>query len=89
MKEILEKQREFFKRGATRTASFRLDALKKLRGSIIDNYDKIVSAFKADYNKNEFDAVATEIAMVVSEIDFLTRRLKRFMRPRRVSTSDE
>ncbi len=87
MKEILEKQREFFKRGATRTASFRLDALKKLRGSIIDNYDKIVSAFKADYNKNEFDAVATEIAMVVSEIDFLTRRLKRFMRPRRVSTS--
>lgn len=87
MKEILEKQREFFKSGATRALAFRLDALKKLRNAIVDNYDDIVAAFKSDYNKNEFDAVATEIAMVVSEIDFLSRRLKKLVKPRRVRTS--
>lgn len=87
MKAILEKQREYFRSGSTRSIGFRLAALKTLRNAIISSYDKIVSAFAEDYNKSEFDAATTEIAMVVGEIDYMTKKLRGFVRPKRTRTS--
>ena len=83
MEKIIEAQREFFNTNATKSYDFRLTALKKLKSEILNNYEDLISAFKIDYNKCEFDVVSTEIGMVLQELKFMIRHLKRLMKPKR------
>ena len=70
IKQIVDKQREFFNGGATFSVDYRLDALKKLKQSILAHVDDLTVAFKADFNKCEFDVCSTEVGMVLQELNF-------------------
>ena len=48
MKEIVSKQRHFFLTHATRNVKFRLDALKKLKKTIIEWEPRIAEALQKD-----------------------------------------
>lgn len=87
IEEIVHKQREYYFEGHTRSLSFRREVLKKLRKVLLDMHQEIYDAFKLDYNKCEFDVISTEYSLVIQEIDFMLHHLKKFMRPKRVSTS--
>ena len=87
MDRILNKQRVFFKEGKTLDVKYRLDVLKRLKESILNNLEELVIAFKEDYNKCEFDVYSTEVGLVIKEINYFIRHLKRFSKPKRVSTS--
>lgn len=87
IKQILEKQREYFLSGKTLDYKFRKAQLNKLLQSIQENCNELLSAFKTDLNKCKYDAVSTEIGLVIKEIKFLRRNLRSLMRPKRVSTS--
>lgn len=84
---ILNKQRKYFNTQATKSLSFRLEALQKLKQAIKLSEQEIVDALKADLNKSEFDAFSTEIGIVLEEISFVSKRLKKWMRPRKVTTA--
>ena len=86
-KEIVDKQRKYFLSGKTLDVSFRLDALKKLRASILLNKDKIYKAFLEDLNKAPIYVDLTEIGMVLKEIDYFLRHLKRISKPQKVKMS--
>lgn len=87
IKQIVNKQREFFNSGKTLSVEYRLDALKKLKKSIYAHTDEIFDAFKADFNKCEFDVCSTEIGMVMQELNYFLRHLKKLSRPVPVRTS--
>lgn len=87
MEKILLKQKEFYKKGKTLDINYRIETLKKLKESIFCNLDDLVKAFKEDYNKCEFDVYSTEVGLVVKEINYFIRNLKKLSKPKKVRTS--
>ena len=84
---MLDKQRAYFKSGKTLDIKFRINSLKKLKESILNNLDELVKAFKEDYNKCEFDVYSTEVGLVIKEINYFIKHLKRLAKAKKVRTS--
>ena len=72
--DILYKQREFFKTGKTKNIAFRLEQLRTLKRAVIKHQLSIIEALRADLNKPEFEAYATEI-WVLKEIDYAIKHI--------------
>lgn len=87
IEEIVQKQRDYYFEGHTRSLQVRRDTLKKLRKVLLDMHDEIYKAFMLDFNKCEFDVISTEYSLVIQEIDYMLRHLRWFMKPKRVATS--
>ncbi len=86
VENIIEKQRKFFKSGATKEYNFRLRALKKLKKCIKKNEKAIYEALRLDLNKPKFESFVGEIGFVEKEIGFSIKHLKEWMRPKKVPT---
>lgn len=83
---VLEKQRDYFASGETKAIDFRIQQLKKLYQAIEDYEDEILEALHEDLNKAGFEAYATEIGLVLEEITYLLKNMKKFLKPKRVRT---
>lgn len=84
MKELVAKQRGYFLSGETRTYDFRIEQLKKFK-SMIKKYEKdMYRALKADLNKSRHESFTTEIGILYSEIDFMLKHLKDWMKDEEV-----
>lgn len=79
--------RSYFASGATLPLAERKKNLLKIRGLLLKYRERFDEAFKADYNKGEFDVLTTEFLLVLSECDYQIRHLKCLAKPRRVRTS--
>ena len=86
IKEIISKQREYFKSGATLPVEFRIDSLKKLYSTVKQHENDIAAALKFDLGKSNFESFMCEIGMVLSEIGYMVRHLKKFASKKRVRT---
>ena len=84
--ECLAAQRAFFESGATKDYSFRIDALTRLEKAIHQHEDEINQALRADLNKSPFETYMCETGMVLSEISYAKKHLKRWMRKKYVRT---
>ena len=84
--EQIERQRRFFDQGATWPLAYRLTCLEKLRDGILAMRPEIEQALQTDLGKSAAESYMTEIGMVLSEISYMRRHLRRFIRPRRVRT---
>lgn len=82
----LVEQRQYFDSGATLSSEFRLTQLKKLRQAVVANEDKILAALATDLGKPPLEAYASEIAPVISELDYAITNLKSWLKPRKVAT---
>lgn len=82
----LSKQRHYFDSGATFGKEFRLAQLKKLRHAVVANEEKILAALTADLGKPRLEAYASEIAPIISELDYAISKLKAWLKPRKVAT---
>jgi aldehyde dehydrogenase (NAD+) len=87
MLKIIEKQKNYFNTHATLSVGFRVLQLRRLKLQISAYYDQILTAFKKDLNKKEFDVVSTELGLVMDELNFMIKHLKGFAKPKRVHTS--
>lgn len=83
--ELLQAQRKFFATGKTRDRDFRIQQLQSLERAIVANQEKIVAAVQSDLGRAAFEAYF-EIA-TLSEIKLALKQLKKWMKPRRVTTS--
>ncbi|WP_407314868.1 aldehyde dehydrogenase [Desulfosporosinus sp. SB140] len=86
IKEIIDNQRTYFNNGQTLNLTFRLNALKVLKKSIREHEEEILDALKSDLNKSAFEAYATEIGMVLEELDYAIKKLPRWVKTKRVNT---
>ena len=78
--------REFFDKGATRDVACRIGRLKALRRVITKQMEEINAALWSDLRKSSGEAYLTEIGMVLGEIDYHVKHLRRWGKPRRLAT---
>ncbi|MBK9731419.1 MAG: aldehyde dehydrogenase [Chitinophagaceae bacterium] len=81
---LLQNQRAYFQTGATNSDTFRIQQLKNLYAAINKYQDKFNNALKKDLNKAPQEVFNTEIGPALSEISFLRKNLREWMRPQAV-----
>ncbi|ANB60919.1 aldehyde dehydrogenase [Anoxybacteroides amylolyticum] len=86
MNELLEKQKRYFQTGETLSLEFRLKQLIRLKETIQKYEQRITDTLKKELHKSPFEAYTTEIGIVYEEINFIMKRLARWMQPKRVPT---
>lgn len=85
MQTILEKQRQFFRSGATRALSFRRDALLRLQAALRKNENRLDDALHADLGKSPAESYMCEIGLCLSSVREALRHLHKWAAPKRVS----
>ena len=83
---ILDNQRKYYSSGITRKEKFILRQLNTLKKAIIEYEDIILEALKKDLNKSKFEAYETEVGIIISEINYAIKNVKRWRRPVKVKT---
>src|SRR5699024_4328139 len=83
----INQQRHFFESGKSRNADFRIDQLKKLKHLLQQNEDAFFEALQTDFKKPAFETYATELLILYKEIDLLTKNIKQWSEPKKVSGS--
>lgn len=86
IKELLAKQRAFFRTHQTLDISYRTRALKRLRGAIKMYEEELTEALYKDLHKSYEEAFITEISIVLGEIDNFLKNLPRWAAPSKKST---
>jgi aldehyde dehydrogenase (NAD+) len=84
--EIYRAQKYFFDQGITHPYRFRKAQLHVLKQAIKRREQDILDALKTDLGKSAFEAYGTEIGVVYEEINHAIKKLKSWMKPRRVNT---
>jgi aldehyde dehydrogenase (NAD+) len=84
--QLCQHQKQYFDEGKTRSLSFRIGQLKKLRTIILANEQEIENALFNDLHKSSFEAFGSEVGQVLKEIDFAISKLKKWSAPQSVST---
>ena len=85
--EILHRQQAMFDTGLTKSISFRVYCLGKLRKWVEANSQAIITALKQDLNKPSFEAYATEINIVLGELKYAARHIHKWTRPKSVAAN--
>jgi aldehyde dehydrogenase (NAD+) len=83
----LSSLRRHFLSGVTRPYSFRKQQLQNLQQAIRTFEPEIHAALHTDLNKSPEEAYGTETGLVLAELNDTLKNLKKWMRPRRVSTN--
>lgn len=84
--QILSSQKDFFDTGKTLDIDFRISVLHRLYSAIKNNNGNIASALNDDFGKSEFEIFTTETMLILDEIKFAIKNLKRWNKPQRVKT---
>ncbi len=84
--DILQLQRDFYDSGATIPVSFRKRQLKKLYQAVQKYRLQIEEALKKDLGKSSYESFMCEIGLVLSEISYMMRHVKKFSKRKTVYT---
>ncbi len=84
--DIVQAQRTFFRTGETLPIKYRLQALQTLKKAIQAHEKELLEALHTDLGKSEMEAYMCEVGLTISEIDYVSARLRRWARNKRVCT---
>ncbi len=87
IQSIVENQRKYYYKNHTKSVSFRIRQLKKLKSAIQTNERMILEALNKDLGKSEAEAYMTEIGIVYKEFDYVIKNLRSWNSPKKVSGS--
>jgi aldehyde dehydrogenase (NAD+) len=85
--QLLETQRNYFATGQTKSIAFRKDCLVRFRESIKNHEQEIINALTADFKKPAFESVATEVSIVMMELNKAIKEIWKWQMPKKVSSS--
>ena len=80
---VFEKQQRFFNTHVTLEYVFRKDSLNRLEHAINTYENELINALSDDLGKSTFEAYGSEIALVKTELRYIRRNLKKWMRPKK------
>ena len=86
IQEILKKQKEYFASGATLSVKVRIDALKKIHAYIKAHEKEITDALTADLGKSALEGFMCEAGLVLGEISYMLKNIRKFARDERRAT---
>lgn len=81
LQNIISDQRAFFNTQLTKNIEFRKEQLTKLYNIVSSNEKQILDALYSDFKKSTFEGYATEIGLVLSEIKYHIKNLKKWHSP--------
>jgi len=82
----LKKMRNHFESGSTRTYEFRRHQLKKFKEVILHHEEEIYAALYSDLKKSKEESYASELGLLLAEINVTLKNLRRWMQPQPVKT---
>ncbi len=82
----LQSMRSYFDSGRTRTYEFRKTQLLKLKQAVLAHEQEIFAALYADLKKSPEEAYATELGLLVKEINTTLSNLRKWMKPESART---
>lgn len=85
-KRLIEKQRDFYNTNITKNIDYRIKALKRLKETITRNEEKINKALKEDLNKSAFETYMCEIGIVLNELTYTIKNVKKWSKVKKVKT---
>ncbi len=83
---LLQKQKEYYKSGATIPVDFRMEQLKKLYAAVKKYETEVNDALKTDLGKSHYEGFMCESGLVLSEISYMIRHVRKFARRKTVYT---
>lgn len=84
--QLVERQKTFFASGKTLDVKFRIRYLKALYGAIRENISAIHEGLKQDLGKSASESYMCETGLVLSDLSYMLKHIKKFARPKRVKT---
>lgn len=84
--DILSAQREFFRSGVTLSVKFRIEMLKKLYACVKEHEKELGAALQKGLGKDPFEGFMCETGLVLSEITYMIKHVKKFSKEKRVRT---
>lgn len=85
--DVVKNQIDFFAQGKTFDVSYRIATLKKLKQAIIKHQREIYDALKADLGKSETESYMCEVGLVLSELSYQIKHIKKWSKPKRKKMS--
>ena len=86
IRNLVTRQRAYFQTGATLPVDVRIAALRKLYAAVAENEQEIHAALKKDLGKSTFESYMCETGMVLEEIRYMLKHVRRFAAEKRVRT---
>lgn len=83
---IVEKQREFFRTGATLSIETRILYLEKLKNEIKKNEKRIEDALAKDLGKSRLEGYMCEVGLALSELNFMLKHIRTYAKEKNVIT---
>ncbi len=84
--QIVENQRIYFEAGKTLSYEYRIKALNRLEKAIVEMENEIYDALHEDLNKAPMESYMTEVGMTLSELRYIKKHLKAWMKNEKVRT---
>ena len=82
----LQEMRAFYRTNSTKENNYRINSLKTLYSAITQHETRLMEALAKDLHKSHFESFATEISIVLQEIRYQIRHLKRWSKTKRKTT---
>ncbi|MFR8974723.1 MAG: DUF4825 domain-containing protein, partial [Eubacteriales bacterium] len=79
-------QRQYFMTHDTKNIQMRIKTIQNIKQWITQNEDKIIIALKKDLNKHATESYMAEIGLVLSEINYQLKHIKRWSKNKKVWT---
>lgn len=86
IKELVSRQRKYFQTGATLPVNTRAAALRKLYAAISKYEKDIHEALRKDLGKSNFESYMCETGLVLEEISYMLKHIRRFAAEKTVKT---
>lgn len=82
---IVQSQKDFFATGTTQDPAWRIEQLKKLYSAIKESESDIMQALRQDLSKSEAESYLSEIGLVLAEISYQIRHIKKWSKSKKIS----
>ena len=79
--EIVEAQREFFRKGLTLDVDWRIAQLKRLRQAVLDRREELEAALYEDLGKSPIEAYLCDLGPIIVEINEILRDIRKWAKP--------
>lgn len=86
IQSLLEKQRAYYRSGATIPVKFRIEQLRKLYETVKKYQNEINDALTSDLGKSHFEGFMCESGLVLTELSYMIKHTKKFAKRKTVST---
>lgn len=84
--DLVREVKQTFATGYTKDYAWRVEQLHQLKLMTLEQQQPLADALQADLGKGKAEAWTSEIGFVISDIEHSLKHLKKWMKPRKVST---